>query len=92
MALITPDKSAVEAAWRDGRPLPADATILGLCTCEDIIEEIIGEEVLDEMDQARTVGEVEMRQTSGRDSYRHIVVGDGTLADPLLPSAAGNAV
>lgn len=34
--------------WAKGQPLPSDGSLLGLCTIEDVMEEIIGEEHADE--------------------------------------------
>lgn len=50
LALVTPYVREIEACWRDGTPFPEEVRILGLCTIEDVIEELIGEEIVDEFD------------------------------------------
>ena len=61
MALITPHGTDVLAAWQTGRDVPAHVKIFGVCTIEDVIEEIIGEEILDDTDQALTPRELQAR-------------------------------
>ena len=51
LALITPHGEQVVAAWQSGEPVPPHVRILGICTIEDVIEELIGEEILDDTDQ-----------------------------------------
>ena len=50
MALVTEDMSTIEACWRNGEDVPEHVTIQGVCTIEDVMEEIIGEEIMDETD------------------------------------------
>ena len=57
MALITPHAKEISASWNEGSDVPEHVTILGICTIEDVIEELIGEEVLDETDSPSTPGE-----------------------------------
>ena len=54
--------------------MPSDVQILGVCTIEDVIEELIGEEVLDEFDAAVTPQEqLVARTTSGKVIPKHSV-------------------
>ncbi|KAL8272123.1 hypothetical protein Esti_003966 [Eimeria stiedai] len=50
LAFVTPDFLAYGEAWRDGRPPPPDATLLGIVTLEDVMEQLIQEEIMDEFD------------------------------------------
>lgn len=92
MALITPHVHEVSEAWREGRDLPAHVQILGVCTIEDVIEELIGEEVLDELDTPKTDGEAAVAARSAYHtgggapgtSERALAEGFGPR-DPLLP-------
>lgn len=47
---MSPDFLAYGEAWRDGRPPPADAKLLGIVTLEDVMEQLIQEEIMDEFD------------------------------------------
>jgi len=80
MALITPHVAEVTAAWKEGKEVPEHVTILGVCTIEDVIEELIGEEVLDETDKPITPAELTMVRGT-----RFSVERTG-LAEPLLPA------
>ena len=57
LALVTESAELVARCWAEGRDVPPDTVILGVATIEDVIEEMIGEEVLDETDVAVTPGE-----------------------------------
>ena len=57
MAIVTEAAEAVKACLREGAAVPAGTPIAGVCTIEDVIEEMIGEEVLDETDEAVTEAE-----------------------------------
>ena len=50
LAFVTPDFLAYGEAWRDGRPPPPDANLLGIVTMEDVIEQLIQSEIMDEFD------------------------------------------
>ena len=50
LALISDDGPLIEQCWRDDVDIPPHVTIVGVCTIEDVVEEMIGEEVLDEFD------------------------------------------
>ena len=54
MALLTPHGAEIVAAWQSGEAVPEHVRILGVCTIEDVIEELIGEEILDDTDQPLT--------------------------------------
>ena len=54
MALITPHGAEIVQAWQSGADVPSHVRILGVCTIEDVIEELIGEEILDDTDQPLT--------------------------------------
>ena len=62
MALITPHGDDLIRAWRANAPVPPHVRIVGLCTIEDVIEELIGEEILDDTDQALTPREQKVAQ------------------------------
>ena len=95
MALITPHATEIAAAWNAGTEVPEHVTILGICTIEDVIEELIGEEVLDETDNPSTPGEqlaaqggsggvLESRSSRASHSNREGSPGSD-LKTPLLP-------
>lgn len=44
LAFITPHAKDIWQSWRDGSDVPSHVEILGVCTIEDVIEELIGEE------------------------------------------------
>ena len=46
LALVASNPAYVHICWESGAPLHA-GTILGLLTCEDVLEELIGEEFQD---------------------------------------------
>jgi len=50
LALISDHGATIEECWATGEPMPPHVTILGVCTIEDVVEEMIGEEVMDETD------------------------------------------
>ena len=50
MALVSEDAEVVARCLAEGRPVPPATHLAGLVTIEDVIEEMIGEEVLDETD------------------------------------------
>ena len=45
LAVVSTDAALYARCWREGKELPAHARLEGLCTIEDVIEEMIGEEV-----------------------------------------------
>ena len=45
MALVSDDAPLLEQCWREDAEVPKHVTILGVVTCEDVMEELIGEEV-----------------------------------------------
>jgi len=57
MALVSEQADVVEDCWRRNADVPEHVIILGVVTIEDIVEELIGEEVLDECDNPVTEGE-----------------------------------
>lgn len=50
IALVTKDAALVLQCWRDGVDVPRDVEFDGICTIEDVIEELIQEEIEDESD------------------------------------------
>ena len=50
LAFVTPDFLAYGEAWRDGRPPPPEAELLGIVTMEDVMEQLIQEDIMDEFD------------------------------------------
>ena len=53
LAVVSPDAATLEGCWARGEDAPPTVDIRGVCTIEDVIEEMIGEEVLDESDLDR---------------------------------------
>ena len=100
MALVTRHAADIEAAWRAGADAPAHALILGVCTIEDVFEELIGEEVLDELDRPITPGEQlisagshapQSRKRScweARPTTEAARAAGFNLSDPLLPNSS----
>ena len=80
MALVSEDASEIGRCWSAGRDVPGHVKVLGLCTIEDVIEEMIGEEVLDETDLPRTLAERELSRGSA-----------GALPAALNPEALPHA-
>ncbi|KAL8437554.1 hypothetical protein Efla_000417 [Eimeria flavescens] len=60
LAFVTPDFLAYGEAWRDGRPPPPDATLLGIVTLEDVMEQLIQEEIMDEFDRKKDTSQFAM--------------------------------
>ena len=93
MALVTPHAAEIEASWAAGVPVPPHVRILGVCTIEDVIEELIGEEVLDETDRPMTPGEMLAAGVPAGGGHRFTITGAQTeraraakfsVYDPLL--------
>ena len=49
LALVTRHAEKMSDAWRDGSDPGAEVEVLGVITVEDVLEELIGEEIYDEV-------------------------------------------
>ena len=66
MAIVSEDADLLEACWKAGEEVPPDVAVLGVCTIEDVVEEMIGEEIIDETDYT------EQSLAAARESPREI--------------------
>ena len=90
MALITESADDILEAWRTESDVPSHVVILGICTIEDVIEELIGEEVLDETDHdlERTL----IATSSVYGNFPAPASGSSELSAPLLQGGAAYGV
>ncbi|KAL1529637.1 hypothetical protein AB1Y20_000579 [Prymnesium parvum] len=72
LALLTEDAHLVERCWETDVDIPPQVKFLGVCTIEDVIEEMIGEEVMDETD------------FRGMQLSAQPAMGKNSLTEPLL--------
>ena len=75
MAIVSPHAELIEARWRERKGLPDGVEIHGVCTIEDVMEEMIGEEIADEFDEPHL----------GAASINTVPTAGETMSDPLLP-------
>ena len=88
MALITTSVEAVLDAWKAGVDVPPHVDFLGVCTIEDVIEELIGEEILDEGDQAHAEALLPAEQLVAKEvsiMTQRAAPAGSDLRVPLLP-------
>ena len=79
MAIVSEDADLLEACWKAGEEVPPDVAVLGVCTIEDVVEEMIGEEIIDETDYT------EQSFAAARESPREIQRQRSAPQMPVMP-------
>jgi len=90
MALISEDAQTIEECWARNVDVPSHVKIMGVCTIEDVVEELIGEEVLDELDSPITDEEKQLYHSSNTDLGGRVLMAApaSTEAERALPYSA----
>ena len=89
MAVITEQVDEMNHALDSSTPAPENVRILGLLTMEDVIEELIGEPIEDEMDFMAASGEISRMRSWKSPPPTPITPAVGASAAEVIESAGG---